>query len=64
MTELEKVRFIKVNEIKLTQTELFSFFHFICANATELFCMAHLANNERFLYHCKLSFLVLNFICM
>ena len=27
------------------------FFHFMCAvaNTSELFCMAHLANNERFL---------------
>ena len=52
------MRFIKVNELKLTQVELFSFFHFMCAaaNASELFCMAHLANNKRFLYHSNLSF--------
>ena len=58
MTELEKVRFIKVNEIKLTQTELFSFFHFICAtaNASELFCMAQIANIVFFLYNSNLSF--------
>ena len=51
VTELEKVRFIIVNDLKLTQGELFSFFHFMCtaANASELFCMAHLENNERFL---------------
>ena len=51
--ELDKVRFIKVNELKLIQVELFSFFPFMCvaANASELFCMAHLENIERFLYH-------------
>ena len=50
ITELEKVRFIKVDEIKLTQVELFQFFHFICATAKafELFCMAYLENIERF----------------
>ena len=38
------MRFIKVNELKLTQVELFYFFHFIhvADNASELFCMAHL----------------------
>ena len=50
--------FIKVNGLKLTQAEFFSFFHVMCAaaNASELFCMANLANNERFLYDSKLSF--------
>ena len=50
ITQFEKVCFIKVNELKLTQVELFSFFHFMCAaaNASELFCMAHLANIEPF----------------
>ena len=49
-TQLEKVCFIKVNELKLTQLELISFFHFMCApaNASELFSMAHLANDELF----------------
>ena len=58
ITELEKARFIKVNELKLTQVELFLFFYFMCAaaNTFELFCMAHLENNERFLYHSNLSF--------
>ena len=48
ITQLEKVRFIKVNELKLTLVDLFAFFHFTCvaANASELFCMAHLANIE------------------
>ena len=42
---------MKVNELKLTQNELFSFFHFMCvaANAIELFCNAYLANIEHFL---------------
>ena len=53
-----KVRFIKQNELNLTQVELFSIFHFMCivANASELFWMAHLANIERFLHHSNLSF--------
>ena len=44
--------------VKLIQAELFSLFHFMCvaANAFELFCMAHLASIERFLYHSNLSF--------
>ena len=44
--QLEKVRFTKVNDLKLTQVELISFYHLSCvaANASELFCMAHLAN--------------------
>ena len=52
-TQLEKVHFIKVNELKLAQIELLSFFHFKCVtpNAFELFCMAHFANSESFLYH-------------
>ena len=52
------MRFIKANELNLSEVELFSFFHFMCAapNASELFCMAHLANNKRFLYHSYLSF--------
>ena len=58
MTLLEKVRFIKVHALKLTQVQLFSFFHFmfVAANASELFCMAHLANIQRFLNHSDLSF--------
>ena len=52
------MRFIKVNELKLTEVELFSIFHFMCmaANASELFCMAHLSDTERFLYHSNLPF--------
>ena len=39
ITQLEKMCFIEVNEIKLTQVELFEFFHFICVapNASEFF---------------------------
>ena len=49
---------MKVNELKLTEVELFEFFHFMCvaANASELFCMAHLADIERFLCHSNLPF--------
>ena len=32
------------------------------ASVSELFCMAHLANNERFLYHSKLSFEISSFM--
>ena len=62
-TQLEKVRFIKVTELKLSQVELFSFYHCICvaAKASELFCRAHLANIEYFLYLSKLSFLNIEF---
>ena len=47
-----------MNELKLTDVELFQFFYFKCvvAIAYELFCMAHLANIKRFLYHSKFSF--------
>ena len=57
-TQPEKTRFIKVNELKLTQVELFYFFQFIRidTNASEFFDMAHLANIESFLYHPHLSF--------
>ena len=49
---------MKVNELILTQVELFSFFHFMYAasNAFELFCVAYFANIERFLYHSNLPF--------
>ena len=58
ITQLEKARFIKMNELKSFEVELFYFFHFMCvaANASEFFCMAYLANIERFLYHSNLSF--------
>ena len=54
------MRFIKVNDLKLTQVELFSFFHFMCvaANASELFYMARLENIERFFY--TISTFILN----
>ena len=57
-TQIEKMHFMKVNLLKLSQVELFLVFHFACAaaNASELFCMAHLANKERFLYHSIISF--------
>ena len=43
---INRKRFINVNDLKLTQVQLFSFFHFMCvaANASEMFCMAYLAN--------------------
>ena len=50
------MRFIKVVELKLTQIELFSFFYLMydADNASKLYSMARLANNERFLYHSNL----------
>ena len=47
----EKARFIQVYELKWIQVELFSFLHFMCtaANASESFCIGHLANIENFL---------------
>ena len=46
------------NEWVKINSSYFQFFHFKCvaAHASELFCMAQLANNERFLYHSKFSF--------
>ena len=47
-----------MNELKLTEIELFSLFYFerVDANVSESFCMAHLENIESFLYHSNLSF--------
>ena len=44
------MRFIKENELKLTQVELFLLYHFmsVTANASKLFSMAYLANIEHF----------------
>ena len=58
MTQFEKAGVIKVNELKLSQIKLFYFLHFMCvaANASELFCIAHLADIERFLCHSNLPF--------
>ena len=55
-----------MSDLKLTQIESFSFFQFkfVAANVSELVCMTHLANNERFLYNSNLSFPILNFMCM
>ena len=58
-TQLEKVHFIKVNELKLTQVELCQIFNFMCvaANASELFCMAISTFHIKYhtLYTCKLA---------
>ena len=58
ITQLEKASFIKVKELKLIEVELFQFVHFMCvaANASELFCMAHLANIEWLLYSSNFHF--------
>ena len=52
------MRFINVNDLKLTEVELFQFFHSICvaADAFELIYMFHLANIERFVHHSNLLF--------
>ena len=51
------MRFINVYELKLTQIELFNFFHFIgvATNAFDLFYVAYLANIKRFLCLSNLS---------
>ena len=53
ITQLKKVHFIKENELKLTQVELFLFFHFkyVGANVYDSFRLAYLAIDEHFLYH-------------
>ena len=63
ITQLEKVRLTKVNELKLIQVELFSLFYFMSAvaNASELLCMPYLENIECFLYNSNLSFKISNF---
>ena len=38
ITQLEKVCFMKVNELKLTHVEVFFHFKCVAANASELFC--------------------------
>ena len=53
------MRFIKINELKLPQDELFScFFHFKCvvSNVSKLFGIPNLENKEHFLYYFNLSF--------
>ena len=57
--------FIKENELKLAQVELFSFFHFMyaAANVSKLCCMAHLANFEPFFYtipNCRFKYQILH----
>ena len=56
MPQLMKLHFMKVNELKLTRVILVLHFMCIAANASELLCMAHSVNIERFLYHFNLSF--------
>ena len=62
MAQLEKMRFVEVNELKVTQVQLFSFFNFkfvvaMYPNCFVLFISKnYLANNDRPLYHSNLSF--------
>ena len=55
---LTQSSFLALNELKLTQIAIFLFFHImlVFSNASELFCMAHLANIKSFLYNCNLPF--------
>ena len=55
-----------MNDLKLTEVDLFLLFHFMCvaANPSEMFCLSYLANIERFLYHSNLSFKISSFIYM
>ena len=50
------MRFIKVNELTLTRVILIFSLMRVVASAVELFCMAHLANIECFLYHSTFHF--------
>ena len=65
-----KERFIKMNDLKLIQVEIISFFFYfkcVISNFSELFCMAHLSIMDAFdtiltfyfkykiLYACKLD---------
>ena len=47
-----------MNEQKINSSGVILVFHIMCAagNASELFYMAHIAKNERFLYYSHLSF--------
>ena len=64
ITQLEKMHLFKVNELKLTQVELYYYYFFftLCGlvlvhpNNYALLCMAHVTKIERFLYHFNLSF--------
>ena len=42
INQLETVHFIKVNELKLTQVELFYFLHFTCISANPSECFVWL----------------------
>ena len=52
-SELYQSKWVKINS-----SWVIFIFRFMCAaaNASELLCMAHLVNNERFLYHSNLPF--------
>ena len=62
ITQFDKAHFIKMNELKLTEVELFSFFHFMLIHRI-IFC-GPLANIDHFLYHSNLSLQMSNFISM
>ena len=66
LNQLEKIHFIKVNELKLYEVKFFFRFHFMCvaSNSSESFCMPRKANIKRFLYHYNLLFKISNFICV
>ena len=52
-----------MNELNLSEVELFEFFSFMCvaANASKMIYMAYFANIERFLYHSNLFILNIEF---
>ena len=66
MTQFENMCFFEINDLKLTLFELFSLRRFkdVSADASELFRVTLLANNERFLYQANCSLLIKNYICM
>ena len=58
VTQFKKVRFIKVNELKLTPVELFLLFNFMCVaiHASKLFHVDYSVKNELFLHYYNISF--------
>ena len=66
INQLKKVRFIKVDELKVIQIELFEFLHVmrVAFNPSDFFCMDHFSSSESYLHHSILSFQIWNFTCM
>ena len=59
------MHFFLVNELKITQVELFALFHFknVTDNISELFCVGTVSN-ESFLHRSNISFYIKNIMSM